>query len=230
MDENNSVYENWFSSNNRYWYLISLLSLSILLTLIVVLTEPARRRARAVRKLNQYGDKFEFILYDFHVNPKGGMYPNAKPNYFVNIIGKDYFHNVISVDFGLVPPAKRKKVDDKALFNMEALPNLLGVNLWGCNITDKGLIHLRGLRHLEGLVLNFTPIGDEGLKHISNLPSLKRLMLTGTQITDEGLKHLYGLSSLKTISLSATRVTEQGVKDLQAKLPNAQIDWVEEKK
>ena len=76
---------------------------------------------------------------------------------------------------------------------------VVGVDLFGSEVTDAGLAHLTGLTALEVLDLE------------------------GTQVTDAGLAHLTGLTGLEFLFLDDTQVTEMGVAELQQALPNCRI-------
>jgi hypothetical protein len=124
---------------------------------------------------------------------------------------------VCSIDFS------DAKISDKALKNLDSLPQLKVLILSGTRVTDAGLVHLEGLRLLTGLMLDGTPVTDAGLQYLDDLSCLERLGLIGTRVTDAGLEHLKRLKRLRGISLMRTKVTNAGVRDLRQALPRANI-------
>ena len=142
----------------------------------------------------------------------------------------------------------RRKITDEGLRYIAPLKQLTVLTLRGTQVRGPGLHHISDLENLELLTFDHTPLTDEGLRHLKNLTNLYLLHLSDTKITDEGLpylahltslesldlsntdvsdaglKHLVGLKRLKRISLSGTNVTKNGVAELQAALPNCQID------
>ncbi len=100
---------------------------------------------------------------------------------------------------------------------------VVGVDLFGSEVTDAGLAHLTGLTALETLHLGDTQVTGSGLAHFTGLTALEVLDLEGTQVTDAGLAHLTGLTGLEFLFLDDTQVTEMGVAELQQALPNCRI-------
>ena len=91
-----------------------------------------------------------------------------------------------------------EKLGGKVTYDKRAI---IGVNLYGTQVTDVGLEHLKGLTSLQGLYLNSPQVTDAGLEHLTGLSCLLTLDLSQTQVTDVGLEHLKGLTSLKEMSI-----------------------------
>ena len=116
------------------------------------------------------------------------------------------------------------KITEAGLANLRELTHLETLGLNGTQVTDAGLANLRGLTNLSVLSLNGTKITDAGLVHLRELTDLETLCLLGTKITDDGLVHFRGLTKLQFLYLSGTQVTDDRVRQLQADLPECQMD------
>lgn len=60
--------------------------------------------------------------------------------------------------------------------------------------------------------------------NLAELKHLKRLSLAGCGLSDPGLKHLAALTNLESLDLCRTKATATGIAELQAALPNCQIE------
>ncbi len=116
------------------------------------------------------------------------------------------------------------KITDAGLANIRELTNLKSFYLYGVPVTENGLAHLHELTNLQTLGLNGTQVTDVGLAHLHGLTNLSELSLNGTQVTDDGLAPLRGLTKLQFLYLSGTPVTDDRVRQLQADLPECQMD------
>jgi hypothetical protein len=115
-------------------------------------------------------------------------------------------------------------VTEVGIAHLCELTNLKTLGLNGTQVTDAGLARLRELTNLSELSLNGTPVTDAGLAYIHKLTNLETLCLLGTRVTDDGLIHLRGLKNLQFLYLSGTPVTDDEVRQLQADLPECQMD------
>src|SRR5204862_7026548 len=70
---------------------------------------------------------------------------------------------------------------------------VIGVNLYGANVTGAGLKELKDLNQLTSLDLHQTQVTDAGLKELKDLKQLTSLNLWGTGVTGAGLKELKDL-------------------------------------
>jgi len=118
--------------------------------------------------------------------------------------------------------------ENSALFDDDVAPlaemtSLKKLNLWRVAITDAGVGHLQGLINMEWLNLDNTQLTDAGLPALKNMKKLTFLHLGSTAVSDAGLPELAGLKTLKDLKLTRTAVTPQGVADLQAELPDTEI-------
>lgn len=73
-----------------------------------------------------------------------------------------------------------------------------------------------------------TRITDAGLKQLekTRLTYIKLAFSNNPHITDAGLRHLHQIKTLKQvfIHVSGTKVTNEGIRQLQAALPEANIN------
>lgn len=115
-----------------------------------------------------------------------------------------------------------KPIGDEQLVDLNAISEVIWLNLAGTEITNDGLKHLAGLP-LQKLHLERTKIGDDGLQHLKSFTDLTYLNLYDTQVTDAGLEHLKDLKNLKRLFVWKSGVTEEGIKKLNESLPDLQI-------
>lgn len=114
------------------------------------------------------------------------------------------------------------RVTNTGLAHLKNLSRLQSLELWGKQPTDAGLKHLEGLNQLEVLRLRLPEMTDAGLEYIRGLTQLQELDLSQTHITDEGMRHLQGLKQLHTLQLSGTDVTDKGLEHLHG-LPQLRV-------
>jgi hypothetical protein len=131
------------------------------------------------------------------------------PIWLMNLLGSDFFENVVSVDF------TKLQISDAGLKNVEGLTQLQDLSLYDTDVTDAGLEHLKGLTQLQKLELVDTQVTDAGLDHLKGLTKLQYLFLINTHVTDAGLEHLKGLTQLDTLMLDDTQVTDVGLEHLK---------------
>ena len=106
-------------------------------------------------------------------------------------------------------------ITDAGLSHVASLRSLRTLGLNDTQITDEGLLHLQRLTNLENLLFGSTRITDAGLVHLKPLRRLKSLVMGRTQITDAGLEHVVRLTSLQSLSLFDTQITDEGLVHLQ---------------
>ena len=114
------------------------------------------------------------------------------------------------------------KVKDSNLSQLNAIGNVIWLNLANTKITDDGLKHLAGIK-LKKLHLEKTAIGDKGLAHLKEQTELEYLNLYATKVTDEGLVHLHGMKNLKRLYVWQSQVTPEGMKQLEEKIPGLEV-------
>ena len=165
--------------------------------------ESARRQRALVERVRRYN------YLD------GG--PRLVPDWLQTSLGKDFFAELEGVQ--LDAPET-----DAGLAQLRGFTTLRSLHLFGTPVTDDGLANLRGLTNLRVLDLTGTKITDAGLVHLRELTDLETLCLLGTKITDDGLVHFRGLTKLQFLYLSGTQVTDDRVRQLQADLPECQMD------
>lgn len=160
----------------------------------------ARIQRQAVAAIEQAGGS---VAYEWDLQ-NGKRIPNGKPfwpKWLVNLVGVDYFGNVVAVDlidFGT----------DELLVEVSKLTRLEDLQLNGSEVTDAGLAFLSGLTKLKHLTLRKSKVTDAGLIHLKALTNLEQLHLGETDCGDAGLKHLRGLPRLKMLGLRYTKIAE----------------------
>ena len=98
----------------------------------------ARRQKEAVEEIKQLGLT---VSYDYHV--LSGVRAPSSPKWLRNLLGDDFFTNVVSVHVGST------QVTDAGLEQLKGLTQLLGLFLENTKVTDAGLANLRALTQLQ---------------------------------------------------------------------------------
>jgi hypothetical protein len=202
------------------WYQYSLRTLMLLVLLIAigmswftVKLSQARQQREIVKQLKTPGLG---VYYDYEVN-EGGMRKDIDeipfvPVWLINLLGKDFFTNVVAVETIDVNNA-----NDTTLEHIKELSHLHYLNISAARrITDVGLKHLEGMTQLKSLAISGDEITDTGLVHIKNLYQLESLSIWGKQITDAGLVHLQGLTKLHFLNIGNSKITVKGLVYLKA--------------
>jgi hypothetical protein len=113
-------------------------------------------------------------------------------------------------------------ITDQQLQGINAIGEVIWMNLAGTEVTNDGLKQLSGLP-LKKLHLERTKIGDEGLKHLTSFKDLEYLNVYDTKVTDAGLEYLKELKNLRKLYVWKSGVTEAGIKKLNESLPELEI-------
>ena len=115
-----------------------------------------------------------------------------------------------------------KKITDAHIKGLDAVKDIVWLNLANTAITNEGLKQIAALK-LQKLHLEKTGIGDDGLVHLKEMADLEYLNLYATSVTDKGLKHLTGLKKLKKVYVWQSKVTEAGMKELEKQVPGLEV-------
>jgi internalin A len=211
MSDSTSVTE---KARPRPWWTYLRLSLRGLIVLVLVIggglgwiVNRAKVQRDAVAAIKRAGGE---VFYEWDM--KGGMeIPNGKPwwpKWIVDLIGVDYFGNVVRVGYG-------EKISDVEMVSIGHLSRVVSLLLNGASITDEGLAHVKGLANLHDLYLEGNSITAAGLEHLKGLTTLRNLDLFLTQVDDAGLVHLKGLTNLRFLHLGGTKITNSGLAHLK---------------
>jgi uncharacterized membrane protein len=103
--------------------------------------------------------------------------------------------------------------------------NIVWLKLSGTNVSDTTISIVSQLPNLIKLYLDNTGISDESLKPISTLSHLVYLNLVGTKVTQNGVLSLKNMPQLKQLFLYKTGVKKEEIANLQAQMPNVQLDF-----
>ena len=115
-----------------------------------------------------------------------------------------------------------EKIKDEQLKGLDAVENVIWLNLANTAITNEGLKHITDMK-LTKLHLEKTGIGDDGLVHLKEMKDLEYLNLYATSVTDKGLKHLAGLTKLKKVYVWQSKVTDAGMKELEKQISGLKV-------
>jgi hypothetical protein len=184
---------------------------------------PAIQQKRANEALK--GDGFYLTCqYDYEVefHEKHGPSTPPEPAWPVQIIGIDFFHDIIKVQLSgkgnYNYPDKGFTSEDlkRALPELKYLPRLrhLQIGAMETPLDDQDLSPLASLSHLEELYLVSCHLGDDALRYVRDLNQLKRLNLWNNHFSDDGLANLQNLTILTNLGLGENQVTDAGLASL----------------
>jgi internalin A len=171
-----------------------------------------------------------FVIYDYeHDVPRGGTPRPRGPNWLRQLVGDEYFQNVVETRLrtdeclehmvGLRKLQSLRFIEAKVtisrLKQLERLPKLKSFGFHWTELNGAHLACLRNLVNLEGLMLDHNSVTDEGLVHLAQLRQLHTLTLDNTLVTAAGLVPLKGLVNLEHLQLQNTAVTDDGLEHLQ---------------
>ena len=163
---------------------------------------------RAMQYVGQLKNLEKLYMWDAEVSDKGALH-------LANLRGLSHIH------------ISNANITDATLKILAPLPELEGMSLQGNNFTDEGLKHLRDMTQLKALWvgLGHGRITDAGMTHLAALSKLRRLDLQNTSVTDAGLQKIRGLTNLRALYLHGTHVTPAGAREIQAAIPDLNVDF-----
>ena len=189
--------------------------------------QQARRQRDAVIAIKD-GSALCNVYYDYQLDSSGKEIRNAErldPVWLRELVGDDFFVNVVSISVGRDCDMKRLKdlphvqnldlfnsyVTDDGLAQLENMTQLKTLRIENAPVTDAGMKYLEPLTQLHTLRLNWLPVTDAGLVHIKKLSQLRDLQLVGSKVSDVGLENLRALPQLEMLFLSDTAITDAGL-------------------
>ena len=113
-------------------------------------------------------------------------------------------------------------IRDEHLLELNAIQNVIWLNLAGTEISNAGLKNLQNMP-LKKLHLERTQIGDEGMPSIATLVGLEYLNLYGTKVTDAGLEQLKDLKNLQKVYVWQSAVTAEGMQKMRDSIPGCEV-------
>lgn len=198
----------------RRWLRVSVRSLLLLLVAVAVPLAWKVNRVRNQRIVAAEVKKLNGQLnYDWEwKSPR--QYGPSGPNWLKNLLGHDYFTDIVFVD--LHDP----EANDDTLASIASLPHLAGVQILSENVSDTGLLHLARAKHLTFLQIGSKKLTETGFAHLTGLKSLNKLslILAEPQITDANLSHIANIKQLAWLSINATNVSSDSLARI-VKLP-----------
>lgn len=117
-----------------------------------------------------------------------------------------------------------RKIGDADLEPLLEVRHVEELWLGKTGVTDRGLRSIVRLSGLKRLFLYDTAITDAGIEEIIKLPQLEELDLRNTKVTDEGLDLLPSMKHLKLLHVGGTKTTLATANNLEAKLPDLDVD------
>jgi hypothetical protein len=226
----------------RRWLQFSLRSLFVVFTILIVWLgawiQSAREQERAIKAIQQqcdiltvwYDDEFA----DEKANGNGGRSGEFTSGVVINLrrkswvpaavqarLGKDFFHDAISVAF-------TGARDQGELFQQVARLGRIEQLTPHVSVRDEDIKRIAGLRRLKWLdLMDATPeFTDKSLEVLAQMPSIEALSICDASITDRGLTALENMRQLKELTLgplpfgsirnSRFHFTDEGVAHLES--------------
>ena len=205
----------------------------LLLALIVALLSGWMTvKMRAAKEQHDAVEAIGATIYDFQHSHSCVA---ADPEWLRNILGNDFFHDVV------VAYLK----NDSGMKHLKGLSQLQELCLSGEAVTDAGMENIKGLIHLQSVEARCTTITDSGLRclpatsvrrlclcanhdmtsavwaDLQHLPQLTDLDLEQMSVTNDDLQKLAQLHNLRALSLEYCGITDSGLKRLT---PLAQLE------
>lgn len=196
------------------------IALSVRTMLIVVLAiggwlgwwvNSAREQQAAVAAIRAFGGGANIWYDNEHLDTLGGgggigtkreSRPWWLPAWLEDRLGRDYFHNVVTVAFGQGEPGPGASCGGEILRDVARLSRLDQFVAY-FPVRDADVIPLTKLRRLRRLefAVDCPELTDEALRTLSGIASLEDLDIQNAPITDAGLIHLGTMPWLKSLTL-----------------------------
>ena len=188
----------------------------------------ARQQREAVQTVTKFGGHAE-VDYPAMWN-RSGVQPPAIPSprlpratWLEKMLGEEFFARVHGVEMIIpnpsvsadIAPLANPEIADAFFAHLEALPDLVWLDIRFVKVGDAGMQHLSGLTNLRRLTLQWPQITDAGLQHLAGLTQLQTLDLWCEDATDAGLRHLSGLTELRELIIDCPKITDAGLKNLE---------------
>ena len=154
--------------------------MSLPLSVLSLKLRTARQQHEAVETVLAHGGR---VYYDWETDPFFPPRQDLPPKWLRDLLGADFFHDVIIVDLC------NSDAHDADLACLEKLTKIRALWLENTSVTDAGLVHLSVVGHLEELSVARTTITDKGLVHLRGLTEL-RVLYGNSHVTAQGLSEL----------------------------------------
>jgi hypothetical protein len=226
----------------RRWCQFSLRTLFVVFSILIIWLgawiQSAREQERAIKAIQQQCDILTVWYDDEFADEKGngnggrsgeftsGVVINLRRKLWVPAVvqsrlGKDFFHDAISVAF-------TGARDQSDLFQQVARLGRLEQLTPHVSVRDEDIKRIAGLRRLKRLdLMDATPeFTDKSLEVLAQMPSIEALSICDASITDHGLAVLANMRQLKELTLgplpfgsirnSRFHFTDEGVAHLES--------------
>ena len=199
------------------------LAVTIFCVVLGLVVRPAQEQKRAVEALRALGTIRIFYDYEvrtlsdgsFETIPEAEVSPPG-PAWLRDLIGVDYFANVVQVDLnGPLPYLFRSYKpwgSENNLRPLMSLGKLESLNLSNSGITDREIDIIASLPRLRRLDLSCTDITGVELAKLSKAPELRELHIQGTNISSDGWVHLKKLTKLQVLDLTRPLLFDDGIR------------------
>ena len=174
--------------------------LVLLLWLIaILLSVPAVRQLRAIRKLEAKGYR---ISFDSPGSSKSWQLP--------------------------APLRRYSWINQSCLAFQSATGHAMGVHLCDTPIEDGDFDSLHAIRFDKKVYFDFeqSQLNNRHMKRLEEFPDLQYLDLRRTRLRDVGLVHLRPLKNLKWLNAGSTRITDAGIDEI-IKLQELEVLWLD---
>jgi hypothetical protein len=211
----------------------------LLWVIVILLSVPAVRQLRAIRKLEAKGYRISFDspgaskswqlpaplrCYSW-INQSCSAFQSAtgrvRGAYLCNLPIEDSdFDSLRAIRFDpkVYFDFEQSQLNNRHMKRLEEFPDLQYLDLRRTRLRDVGLVHLRPLKNLKWLNAGSTRITDAGIDEIIKLQELEVLWLDHTDVSTAGLLKLKALPKLRSLYHSCT-----DHEALSAALPNCYL-------
>lgn len=159
----------------RRWFSYSLRTLLVFVTIASVgfgwlgmKMRQAERQRQAIEVIQALGGA---VFYDYERDFNEIFNPSPTPpgpEWIRDFLGDNFFAEVTAVNLS------RMNVGDDVMVQLQELPKLQRIHLWGTKITDAGLIYLERLSELQTLDVSDTKVTEAGCQELQKaLPNLE---------------------------------------------------------
>lgn len=173
-----------------------------------------------VAAIREYGGwvRYDFQFPDDNFRASGfvGKAESPVPEFLLNLLGVDFFHNVVQVNLNYSEDSgkrlENKNRTDEALQHLHCFPKLRVLLLQETQVTDASMKYIGEMTELESIYMwDAAEVSDDGVRHLANLKKLHQIHLSTSRITDDSLAVFAKLPLLEDLSLQFNHFTDRGI-------------------
>lgn len=199
----------------------------------------ALRAAGAIVKGEEAGSATDIDLHKLTLTPEIlGFLPDLKSLRVLNLADSSFSDESLPVLEKVSPQLVQLdlrgcQISDKAAIIIARFTNLRALRLNGkngqTNIGDEGVKALASCKSLKVLALDdLTFVGTDGLAALTGLKDLEELYVAGTIVDDDSCKLIAGFPLLKKLRLARNQVSDSGLETLSVCLALEELDLSED--